>query len=145
MVHTNYHGPLRRGEYQFAFGGSVIDPNGGSGFLVPQSGRIKKIKGKIKVGKDNCGISENRCILFTILATNNLEIRDLERLSTWLITASDGYDDPAVHVFDLRPEHNTFNILVSEGDIMNIRSDCNNEDAKNCTYLVIILLELDPL
>ena len=48
-VHPNYYGPLRDGEYQFAFGGSTIDPNGSSGFLVPQTGRIKK---KIQVKID---------------------------------------------------------------------------------------------
>ena len=34
-VLANYSGPLREGEYQFAFRGSTIDPNGSSGFLVP--------------------------------------------------------------------------------------------------------------
>ena len=54
-VHANYHGRLRKGEYQFAFGGIAIDPNGSTGFLVPQSGRIKKIKAKVELEEDNYG------------------------------------------------------------------------------------------
>ena len=40
-VHAHYKGELRKDQYQFTFGGNVasgID----TGFLVPQSGRIKK-------------------------------------------------------------------------------------------------------
>ena len=48
-VHANYHGNLRKDEYQFAFGGSVINPNGSTGFLVPQSGRIKIYKQKSRI------------------------------------------------------------------------------------------------
>ena len=51
-VHAHYHGPLRKGEYQFAFGGSPIDPNGSTGFLVPQTGRIKKLKIKVVLGEE---------------------------------------------------------------------------------------------
>ena len=36
VVHAYYHGPLRKDEYQFAFGGSTRDFNGSTGFLVPQ-------------------------------------------------------------------------------------------------------------
>ena len=41
-VHRHFCGDLRKGEYQFTFGGNIgfkLD----TGFLVPQSGRIKKI------------------------------------------------------------------------------------------------------
>ena len=62
-VHANYRGPLIKGNYQFAFGGSVIDPNGSTGFLVPQPGRIEKIKPKVKLGEDNCGIPKAVLVL----------------------------------------------------------------------------------
>ena len=40
-VHASYHGPLIRGKYQFTFGGNEsYSPL--TGFLLPQSGRIKK-------------------------------------------------------------------------------------------------------
>ena len=48
VVYSNYCGLLRKGEYQFVFGGDIILPTGGEcGFLMPHSGRIKKIKVKI--------------------------------------------------------------------------------------------------
>ena len=48
VVHSNYCGLLRKGEYQFVFGGNIMLPSGGEcGFLMPHSGRIKKIKVKI--------------------------------------------------------------------------------------------------
>ena len=47
-IHSNYCGLLRKGEYQFVFGGNITQPSGGAcGFLMPHSGRIKKIKVKI--------------------------------------------------------------------------------------------------
>ena len=48
VVYSNYCGLLRKGEYQFVFGGNIMLPSGGEcGFLMPHSGRIKKIKVKI--------------------------------------------------------------------------------------------------
>ena len=46
-VHTQYYGPLIKEKYQFTFGESKKDP-GFSGFLIPHSGRIKKIAAKLK-------------------------------------------------------------------------------------------------
>ena len=43
-VHASYHGFLIKDEFQFSFGGSTINPNDSSGFLIPHSGRIKKDK-----------------------------------------------------------------------------------------------------
>ena len=74
-VHANYHGPLRKEEYQFAFGGSDIDPNGSTGFLVPQSGRIKKIQVKMELEEDNYGW-QNTCNVLTMV-TKNSEIKDI--------------------------------------------------------------------
>ena len=50
---VNYHGLLRSDKYQFAFGGNSIDPYGNTGFLVPQSGRTKKIQVKFVYGTKN--------------------------------------------------------------------------------------------
>ena len=48
VVYSNYCGLLRKGEYQFVFGGNIMLPSGGDcGFSMPHSGRIKKIKVKI--------------------------------------------------------------------------------------------------
>ena len=46
-VSTNYQGDLKKGEYQFPFGGVASQD---TGFLIPQSGRIKKVK--IRIGSD---------------------------------------------------------------------------------------------
>ena len=55
-VHARYCGPLRKGEYQFKFGGNSNEnceesiegyedfKGSTTGFLMPQSGRIKKIR-----------------------------------------------------------------------------------------------------
>ena len=45
-VHASYCGPLIRGKHQFTFGGNESH-NAIMGFLIPQSGRIKKIKVRI--------------------------------------------------------------------------------------------------
>ena len=68
MVHTHFCGNLIEGEYQFIFGeniGSKLD----TGFIVPQSGRIKKIQTKIlHEGKDSSrNIFEGGCIFYGIL------------------------------------------------------------------------------
>ena len=43
-VSTNYQGVLKKGEYQFPFGGIASKD---TGFLMPQSGRIKEVKFRI--------------------------------------------------------------------------------------------------
>ena len=42
-VHASYSGPLRKNEFQYSFGGNEAN-NSTTGFLIPHSGRIKKIK-----------------------------------------------------------------------------------------------------
>ena len=86
-VHANCYGPLRKGGYHFAFGGSVIDPAGSTGFLVPQSARIKKVqlktlyRGYIVENSDIVGP------LFTIIAgkdryeVTNLRIYECTKIS----------------------------------------------------------------
>ena len=152
-VHANYHGPLRRDEYQFAFGGSVINLNGSTGFLVPLSGRIKKIKAKVEKGEDNYGWQNNSNV-FTIV-TNNLEIKDLVSFKSTVFVrnppkpnADRVRSDENIVLIEFRFDRDATNILVSDGDTINIRSDCDiviREGKRDCTYLVTILLELDPL
>ena len=43
LVHAYYHGPLIRGKYQFTFEGNE-SYSAITGFFMPHSGRIKKIK-----------------------------------------------------------------------------------------------------
>ena len=46
-VHTHYYGPLIKGKYQFTFGENEKSPIF-SGFLIPHSGRIKKIAARFE-------------------------------------------------------------------------------------------------
>ena len=52
MVHGSYCGPLIRGKHQFTFGRNE-NHNATTGFLIPQSGRIKKIKLRVVDRKKN--------------------------------------------------------------------------------------------
>ena len=47
-VNTHYHGILIKGKYQFTFGENKENPLS-SGFLIPHSGRIKKIASRVEV------------------------------------------------------------------------------------------------
>ena len=50
MVNASYTGPLLNGKFQFSFGGNE-GKNSATGFLIPQSGRIKKIKMRTPINK----------------------------------------------------------------------------------------------
>ena len=69
-VHAHYYGPLRKDEYQFAFGGSTIDSDGTTGFLVPQKAYIRNVKVKIKPGKELYNI-QTKGDIFTIFINND--------------------------------------------------------------------------
>ena len=51
-VHASYHGVLIKGKYQFTFGGNKAH-NSTTGFLVPYSGRIRKIKMRTPISKES--------------------------------------------------------------------------------------------
>ena len=122
-VHASYHGKLIKDKYQLSFGGSTINPNSSSGFLVPHSGRIKTIKLKTpyygkKVGIDDVGeIIEGT--FFTIVAIKNTgEVSNLERYECLICEPSHSGYRPKVCSFDLDPT----NMPISEGDVINIRT-----------------------
>ena len=52
MVNANYTGPLFYDKFQFSFGGNE-GKNSVTGFLIPQSGRIKKIKMRTPINKES--------------------------------------------------------------------------------------------
>ena len=52
MVNANYTGPLIYGKFQFSFGGNE-GKSSVTGFLIPQSGRIKKIKMRTPINKES--------------------------------------------------------------------------------------------
>ena len=47
VVHTHYYGNLIKGKHQFTFGGNESHP-APTGFLMPHSGRIKKITSRVE-------------------------------------------------------------------------------------------------
>ena len=51
-IHASYTGPLIKNKYQFTFGGNDTK-NAYTGFLIPHSGRFKKIKMKTSITKKN--------------------------------------------------------------------------------------------
>ena len=52
MVNANYTGPLLYDKFQFSFGGNE-GKNSVTGFLIPQSGRIKKIKMRTPINEES--------------------------------------------------------------------------------------------
>ena len=107
---------------------------------MPQPGRIKKIKAKVKLEEDNYGW-QNNFNVFTIVS-NNLEIKDIVSFEPVI------HGNPVPDEIEFRFDRDPTNAPVSEGDIINIRTDCDIEVLKSGshgTYLVTILLELDPL
>ena len=52
MVNTNYTGPLLYSKFQFSFGGNE-GKNSVTGFLIPLSGRIKKIKMRTPINEES--------------------------------------------------------------------------------------------
>ena len=150
VVHTHYCGNLRRGEYQFSFGGNVgskLD----TGFLVLQSSRLKKILTKIShEGKDSSRNIFEGGSIFTIIAIRYTgEPSDLLTYECFIsdrsLSGDDGYDKKCG--FDRDPE----NISISEGDVINIRTEKDYSEADHrgidipISYLFTFLLELDPL
>ena len=51
-VNASYSGHLRKNEFQFSFGGNEAN-NSTTGFLIPHSGRIKKIKMRTPISQDS--------------------------------------------------------------------------------------------
>ena len=155
-VHTHYSDNLRKGEYQLTFGentGLGLD----KGFLVPQSGRIKKVQTKVLYdGKEvSRSIFEGGSI-FTIIAIRNTG--EVSNLLTYEYTSRlVNFEDPSslynnLYTTKYRLDRNPENIPISEDDVINIRTEIDyihirDYEKKDIThsYLFTFLLELDPL
>ena len=113
-------------------------------FLVPKSGHIKKIRVKISHdGKDfPSGISESGSI-FKIIAIR--DTGEVSNLLTYECFFRDDYDKKCGFDRDLE------NIPISEGDVLNIRTekDYNGNIFSginvSISYLFTFLIELNPL
>ena len=147
-VNANYYGDLIRFKYQFNFGGSKAY-NSTTGFLVPHSGRILKIKMRTPINKESLEgrlIEKNRADVsfiklgfFSFTNTKiNGELKNIGR-----ITCQDAYklyfqldeystpDKPEIRwLYDFcfeddLPLINEESTIVEEGDIINIRTLIN--------------------
>ena len=114
-VSTYFCGKLIKGEYQFPFGGNACEE---AGFLMPHSGRIKKVKieifGKFKKYLLNANVD--------ILGKEFLdEIKDIEELKK----SPETFEE--LEIF----EKKLFKVLFLGGDLFSIISFKNNSDEVN--------------
>ena len=145
-VYANYTGPLFYNKFQFSFGGNEAK-NSVTGFLIPQSGRIKKIKMRTPINKEsfNKRVIEKKKKLnsdfrngffeFSIKKVvdglyhtigkirckeaYNLYEYDEEGNKKWFPFYDFCFDDPLPLIED--------SAEVEEGDILNIRTIINSE------------------
>ena len=145
-VYANYTGPLFYNKFQFSFGGNEAK-NSVTGFLIPQSGRIKKIKMRTPINKESFNkrvIEKNKLnsdfrngfFEFTIKKVvdglyqtigkihckeaYNLYEYDEEGNKKWFPFYDFCFDDPL-------PLGEKEDAEVEEGDILNIRTIINSE------------------
>ena len=193
-VSTYFCGTLIKGEYQFPFGGNACEE---AGFLMPHSGRIKKVKieifGKIKkfagygelnhlmdildaeiaeevenieefkktpdtVEEYNIWVDKLYKVLYLggdlfsiILFKNNddeINVPTSSILSTYRSVVNDppGYDDSdkdyirkCYFTYDLK------NYSLSEGEVINIRTEIDRNVKSVFSFMFTFLIELDPL
>ena len=165
-VSTNYCGDLIEGKYQFSFGGSACRE---TGFLMPHSGRIKKIEvilnGWLYDRKNeelvNDFISKvtNKHFFSIMLFKKDTFVR-IGELTSDEITLGKIKCNYTMDKVSLKkqlcflPIDNDFkNYQLSEGDYINIRSEKTLaiEDTPldvhgvKMFYLITFLVELDPL
>ena len=137
MVHANYFGILEKDKFQFTFGGNTKQPNVNNinnGFLIPQSGRIKKISiqdfgytfyfddpGDLV---DELNLASRVLIpIFTIVLIKNNEVSDLTTYKC-VFKIPDSMGEGIKQKCLITPDPK--NIPISEGDILNIRTEINN-------------------
>ena len=147
VVNANYSGPLRQVEFQFSFGGNTINSDGNTGFLVPHSGRIKKIKLRVEsiilVGGS----------LFSFLLTKKKKKKEKTqtRLANYICKSGHDISDEEKNGYNplLRRcafDNDLENYPISEGDLINIRTEKDYAFAvSKPSYNFIFLFELDPL
>ena len=195
---TYYCGDLIKGKYQFAFGGNTCEKSGK--FMMPYSGRIKRIKVRILGGIFNCFFGEidkvdgGRPLI--LVGSDDLPFEDREKNGLFLtgnlfsiILFKDSLnlnidsnpigsylEEDLPDIISTNPTgsiistyrcidtsyidgigrtkfkcnfdfvHDLKNHPLSEGDIINIRTERDFQKTKTeFPYLFTFLIELDPL
>ena len=173
VVHGSYYGDLRKHEFQFNFGGYSIynnDSNYCNGFVMPHSGRIKKLSGDVinekghvirKMDSDYDDIDyETRRSLnkfnywFSIIILTGFSNRDLINDELGRYYCGHVYSNEK----DINSLHCSYvlvdkfeNRKIEEGDIVTIdikqelsfKPHIVSKDVK-FSYLFTLLIELDP-
>ena len=115
-VSTYYCGDLIKGEYQFPFGGNACED---AGFLMPQSGRIKKVKLEIFGKFKRIGNYEDLHDISHILEKEFLdEVENVEELKK---------NPNTIEEFNIW-RNKLFKVLFLGGDLFSIISFKNNSD-----------------
>ena len=115
-VSTYYCGDLIKGEYQFPFGGNACED---AGFLMPQSGRIKKVKLEIFGKFKKIGNYEDLYEIINILEKEFLdEVENVEELKK---------NPDTIEEFNIW-RNKLFKVLFLGGDLFSIISFKNNSD-----------------
>ena len=115
-VSTYYCGDLIKGEYQFPFGGNACED---AGFLMPQSGRIKKVKLEIFGKFKRIGNYEDLHDISHILEKEFLdEVENVEELKK---------KPDTIEEFNIW-RNKLFKVLFLGGDLFSIISFKNNSD-----------------
>ena len=145
MVNANYTGPLLYGKFQFSFGGNE-GKNSVTGFLIPQSGRIKKIKMRTPINKEsfNKRVIEKKKINsdysngffeFTKKKVDGIyhKIGKIHCKEAYNLYELDEHGNKKWFPFydfcfdDFLPLFEDYDAEVEEGDIINIRTIINSE------------------
>ena len=188
-VSTYFCGKLIKGEYQFPFGGNACEE---AGFLMPHSGRIKKVKLEIFGKFTRYNLTANRDILekefleeienieefkkppetfeeleifesklfkvlflggdlFSIMSFKNNSNEINKPTSSILSTYSCVVRKP----FDFNPDkdfvrscvfdYDLKNHPLSEGEVINIRTEIDRNVKSVFSFMFTFLIELDPL
>ena len=123
-VNTHYYGPLIKGKYQFTFGENKEEP-ALSGFLIPDSGRTKKIATRFEIMIDNYFDDLTGSFLLTKTGKKKKKkTNKVSRLhSSMSLIAITPYRFDQVRVIKFYFDNDLENYPISEGDLINIRTE----------------------
>ena len=140
-VNARYSGGLRKDKYPFALAGSAEDYDDDRlGFVVPHRGFIKKVNVKLTHFNISFMFSSDVLIAITI---NGIDV-----ITCFIQNYPDDPDYVFENIGNVKVTTIPFvvNKPVEEGSIISIKTLTTDDyEHPSLTYLVTILLELDPL
>ena len=171
MVHANYQGRLNYGKYQFSFLRNIKYSDEYIGFLIPQSGHIRKIILRTPYDFDKTPglyrfddyVEITQSFLTIVKKKKKKKITTGEEIEVKRYNCNLHYEKipgreintvkdeiARVIVYDYDDYDIVKNTSISEGDTINIRTDLDDPNVYEFSkdddiYLVTFLIELDPL